>query len=66
MVYIEIIPLGVTGLLQVTSTASILIPVTVLMIGGVEAVDSYYEISMITYDWLYHTCFECCDIFSVT
>ena len=41
MVYEDIIPLGIVGLVQFTCTVSLLIPVTVLMAGGVEAVNNH-------------------------
>ena len=41
MVYVVIIPLGIIGLVHVTRTVLLLIPVTVLMVGGVEAVNNH-------------------------
>ena len=41
MVYVVIIPLGTVGLVHVTRTVLLLIPVTVLMVGGVEAVNNH-------------------------
>ena len=49
MVYVVIIPLGIVGLVHVTRTALLLIPVTVLMVGGVEAVNNHIHTYIVKY-----------------
>ena len=63
MVYVVIIPLGIVGLVQFTCTELLLTLVTVLMIGGVGAVNGhiYVYVRYVYCNVSCHTCFKCCN-----